>query len=310
MPSSSTLFIVNPAAASGKSKKKWEDSYSAIRSHLGPVESVITSNPGHATFITKDAIQSGYERIIGFGGDGTFNEIINGYFENLTPINANAKVGMLIQGTGRDLSRSLNLSRDLNTALQKIKRDQSRKLDIGYVRYSDSKEFSKERLFANITSFGLGGEVDWLMKKSFQKLGLNGSFAYFMAILTSLATYNLKHVHLVVDNYITWKGNIRNIAIANGRYFGGGLQIAPSALINDGLLDVIIIGDVNINYLIRHAHYFYRGKHPDLNGIYYFKGKEITAYGNKTLKMDIDGEPIGSLPATFSVLPNSLNMLY
>ena len=310
MPQSSILFIVNPAAASGTTQKKWEKSYPVIRSYLGPIESVITSSPGHATTITADALRAGYERIIGVGGDGTFNEILNGYFLNQEPINPDAKMGMLIQGTGRDLSRSLKLSKQLERTLQTIKADHSRCIDAGHIQYSANQQYGEERYFANIASFGLGGEVDLLMKHRFQKLGWNGSIAYLLAILTSLATYSLKQIKLEVDGDITWEGRIRNVAIANGKYFGGGLQIAPSALLNDGMLDVIVIGDISIAYLLRHAHYFYQGRHQQLKGIHCFKGRKITVEGPHSVKMDVDGEPFGNLPASFSIIPNALNILY
>ena len=310
MPQSSILFIVNPAAASGTTKKIWEKSYPVIRNYLGPIESVITSSPGHATRITEDAIRAGYGRIVGVGGDGTFNEILNGYFYNQAPINPAAKMGMLIQGTGRDLSRSLKLSKKLEQALQTIKDDHYRCIDAGYIRFGANQQYGKERYFANIASFGLGGEVDLLMKHRFQKLGWNGSVAYLLAILTSLATYNLKEIKLEVDGELFWEGRIRNVAVANGKYFGGGLQIAPSAILNDGMLDVIVIGDVSIAYLLRHAHYFYQGRHHQLKGIYSFKGREITVHGPNSAKMDVDGEPFGTLPASFSIIPEALNILY
>lgn len=309
MPSTSTLIIVNPAAAGGSARKIWEKSFYQVRSVLGAFETVITCKPGHATDITREAITSGYQKIIGFGGDGTLNEIINGFFESHEPLNPDAKIGMLTQGTGRDLSRSLKLSRDLNRALEHIREDQSRTIDVGYVHYHTNEHHTEGRYFANISSFGLGGEVDLLMKERFQKLGWNGSIAYLTAILTSLARYRNPSIELSVDGDPVWEGPIRNVAVANGRYFGGGLQIAPEADLQDGLLDVVIIGEVGVPYLLRHAHYFYQGRHSSLNGISCYKGKQIEVQGPGRTHLDIDGEPVGRLPATFSVVPNALNII-
>jgi diacylglycerol kinase family enzyme len=109
-----------------------------------------------------------------------------------------------------------------------------------------------------------------------------------------------------------YAGPISNVAVANGRFFGGGLEIAPEAQVDDGQLDVIVLGDFSRRALIRHARRFYDGTHLRLDDVSAFRGRCITAtpHSDAPVRLDVDGEALGRLPATFTVRPRALRIQY
>ena len=308
-----TKAIVNPAAGNGRVRQVWP----GLLAHLidQPVSVAWTTGPGDATLLTRRALQNGYDRIVAVGGDGTLNEVVNGFFDDGAPVRPAAVLVPVPCGTGSDFSRTLSAMGPQGRASNR--RPEPHVIDVGLARFVGNDGLPVRRYFVNVASFGLGGVVVRSIRKIREQTRLTGTAAYLVAILRGLAQHRPDAVRLSTPPSYAENGSpatvrdlrIRNVAVANGRFFGGGLQIAPSAALSDGLLDVVAIDDAPVPALLRHAARFYRGRHYALPCVSHERTQSFHAAPldpARPVWLDLDGEPVGRLPATFDVRPSSL----
>ena len=154
-----TQVIVNPESNQGRTRRRWKDIKETIRSFIQEFRYEFTEKPLQAIEITREAIKSGHELIIGVGGDGTMNEIASGFFESRRIINPDTTLGIVPSGTGSDLTKSLNIPIGLKDALKVITQAPSTPIDVGRVTFRTSAGPEGERFFLNVADFGVGGEV-------------------------------------------------------------------------------------------------------------------------------------------------------
>lgn len=302
-----TLVIANPAAGGGRVRRRWPELKSQIEAALGPTPVQWTTERGSATALTRSALQNGVDRIVAVGGDGTLNEVVNGFFDAGDAIRPDAVLAPLPCGTGSDFCRTLGVSTD---ALAALDRSPVRRVDLGRARFTDPHGALVSRWFVNVASFGLGGSVVRTVDRMPAKAVLGGFLGYLGAILFGLATFGTPRVRLRVDDAPWASLAVRDVSIANGQFFGGGLRIAPAARLDDGCLDVVAVGDVPIRTLVRRAARFYHGTHLDLDGVRATHGRRIDAEpeGDGAVPLQLDGEAVGRLPATFTVVPRALRV--
>lgn len=316
-----TKAIVNPAAGNGRVRRVWPELLSRLLDR--PLSVAWTTGPGDATLLTRRALQNGYDRIVAVGGDGTLNEVVNGFFDDGAPVQPNAVLVPVACGTGSDFSRTLEAMQPRDRAPNP--RPEPHEIDVGLARFVGHDGLPVRRYFVNVASFGLGGVVVRSIRKIREQTRLTGAAAYFVAILRGLARHRPDRVQLSSERSPANDGDptqngppaivrdlrIRNVAVANGRFFGGGLQIAPSADLSDGLLDVVAIDDAAVPVLLRHAARFYRGRHYTLPCVTHETTRAVHAAPLDPVRpvwLDLDGEPVGRLPATFEVRPASLSV--
>ena len=154
-----TIFVVNPHAGNGTTGKEWPRISKMAQEILGPFEARLTGGPGDATRITRDHLLKGADRVICVGGDGTLNEVVNGFVDEKNPLRKDAVLGFLPNGTGCDFIRTLPIPSGLEASLNTIREDHIRTIDLGYIRFLNHEGRTCTRYFHNIASFGLGGEV-------------------------------------------------------------------------------------------------------------------------------------------------------
>lgn len=316
-----TVVIVNERAGGGA----MADTFRRIEHRLDDVldawEVRFTDGPDHATELTREALADGAERIVVAGGDGTVNEVINGFFAPLddpsepgqptqiTPIAPDAKLAVLAGGTGGDFRKTLRLS-DMASAVDALSAGHSRRIDLGLLSYTENQGRTlRRRLFQNIASVGLGGLVDRYVK---QLPRLPGKLAYAAASLRALVTYRNPTVTISVDDQFEAELPAAIVAIGNGRFFGGGMMVCPSAQLDDGLFDVTILGDLSKWELATLSATIYDGAHIYNPKVITRQGKRIrcAAVGERQdVYLDVDGEPLGRLPATFELIPNALSLI-
>ncbi len=300
--------IVNPASSNGSTGKQWPAIEEKLRRNLGEVDAVLTAGPGEAVEMTRRALRDGFDWIISVGGDGTLNEVVNGFFDEEIPVNDGAALSVLTSGTGGDFRRTLGLPDDLDEAVVAIAERPVRRIDVGRIRFVGHDGASRTRYFNNIASFGLGGEVDKRVNEmsAFKRLGGSASFLY--AGLRSLISYKNKDVRLVVDDRIERRVKTRFVFVANGQYGGGGMWWAPGARLEDGLFDIVIFGDMGRARSILNMPGIYRGTHIDLPDVECLRGRKVTAESDDEVLLDVDGEAPGRLPATFEILPGAIGL--
>jgi len=301
------VFIVNPNAAMGSTGREWPRIKALARDRLGPFQALLTTGPGDAIRLTRLALVEGAEVVVCVGGDGTLNEVVNGFVGEDCPIRPEAVVGFIPRGTGCDFIKTVPIPRDLNRALDVIMGSSVRPIDLGRLTYRDHHGRPSYRYFHNVTSFGLGGEVDERVNRTTKLFGGFVSFIY--ATLISILTYDKKQIHLKVDNsfdrtVISW-----NVVVANGQYHGGGMWVAPGATVDDGMFHVTVIGDLTVAEVFLNLPKLYNGKIYQLEKVTALVGKRVEAYSDQRVLLDVDGEQPGQVPVVIDIVPGALPLI-
>ena len=252
-----------------------------------------TTEAKQATELTQQAIHSGYQYIICVGGDGSLNEVVNGFMQLEAWPGHKLFLGLLPYGTGNDFAKTIGISKNITELKQYIENDSCKAIDIGEVKYTERNGNNAIRYFINITDVGMGGLAAEKIN-SYPKW-LPSNLAYQLAILSTLLSYKKKQMAAEADSF-SYLGRTMNIIVANGKYFGSGLGIAPHAEINDGKLAVVIAADISLwDYItnIATVRKCQKVQHPQM---LYYDAKTITITAKEPMSIDMDGEFIGYSP--------------
>ncbi len=295
--------IVNPVAGAGGTARKWP----LIRERLKTLglrfEHEITEASGHAVELARNAAGKGYDLMVAVGGDGTINEVVNGIYhaDGLSRIS----LGIIGTGTGSDYIRSVGLPRNHEVACQNLLRPRKLVLDIGVVEYSEKGNRLK-RLFVNFAGLGFDAEVAKATTLKYKALGSLPS--YLMGLLSTFVSYDNKRVVLRLDGETVEK-KVCTVLMSNGKYGGGGMLTAPDADLADGWLDVLIIDDLSKVDLLRSLPRIYRGTHLSHPKVSLKRVQRVEIESQEAMALQADGELLGDAPATFYLMPSSLNLL-
>lgn len=300
-----TKVIVNPASNRGRTRKRWGEIRDGLKSFLREFKFEFTETPQHATAIAREAIKDGADLVIGVGGDGTMNEIANGFFEDRRIINPEAALAVVPSGTGCDLVRSLNIPPGLKGALRVITDAPAVRMDVGRVRFRTNAGGEETRLFLNIADFGIGGEV--VREVTDRRLQRKAS-SYVRCLVTTMARYKNKRVRVRVDGRDLPDGEYLIGAVANGRVFGKGMKVAPDARLDDGLFDSVLIRGFRFFEFCRHGWKLMNGSHVRHPKVTVVRGRTVEAWPGEgeDVLLELDGDQLGRLPATFEVMPRNL----
>jgi YegS/Rv2252/BmrU family lipid kinase len=302
------VVILNPHAAGGRASKRWPRIATLLADKLGPVEPRFTAHPGHATQLVRRALMDGSELVIAVGGDGTINETMNGFLSGDEPINPDARLGIIPIGTGGDFQRTIGIPSDVEQAVDIIANGFARPIDVGVAHLAGDDGHPVERYFVNLTSFGMGGDVSVRAKNFLTPLG--GKAAFMYATFAVFFTYRAKQVRLTLDGEpLPDELRITNVAIGNGRYHGGGMHPCPRAVLDDGLLEVTTIDYLNMFELVRDLRVLYSDdiyEHPKVR---HHRAKTVLAESDEPVRIELDGEAVGTLPLEVRILPRRLPLL-
>ncbi|MGE0402027.1 MAG: diacylglycerol kinase family protein [Kofleriaceae bacterium] len=297
---------MNPNSQGGKLGKRWPEVAETLQRAF-PFEDVMTTGVGDATRLTRSALESGAERIVAIGGDGTVNEVVNGFFADGQPIAPDATFALVPYGTGGDFRRTLGVANDVQEAAKVIAMGKRRRIDLGKLTFVANTGGQAIRMFANITSFGLSGVVDRLVNDSKKRLG--GKMAFAWASIKATFQYTNQRVQLVFDGTDRVESTIYNVAVANGRFFGGGMKVAPNAELDDGMFDVVAFGDMGLGEALKLSRKIYDGAHLSMDKVTSRRARTVYAEpidSNAVVELDVDGEAPGKLPAQFELVPQAL----
>lgn len=300
------VVVANPHACNGRVGRYWADYSRDIINAFGEVEFWLTTAPCEASALVRQAILAGAERIVIVGGDGSVNEAINGFFDNGKHIGVHVELAIWPVGTGCDFARTIGLSGVSITPA--YANAIAKKIDIGMASYTNFDGHRETRYFLNIASLGSSGLIAKMVNRSHKWLG--SKISYYIGTLRGLLSYRNQRVRLRIDNKVEKELVINTIAIANGRYFGGGMKIAPNALLDDGALDITVVGNVGIMTFIKDASLLYKGTHLLQSYIHSFRGNvvEVTPLGDIPVLLEFDGEQVGKLPVSYEILPQALRL--
>ncbi len=310
------FFIVNPISGGGLGKKLWSKISSKISGELqkkvGNFDFEETARVGHARTLARKAAHAGYSMVVAFGGDGTIHEVVNGLYE--APPSSRPPLGILSAGTGGDFIKTLGLPPTLSQQMDILAGNSTQWIDLGHIEFINFESKKESRVFVNIADAGLGGEVVRILHRSRQTFGRR--LAYLASTIKAYSSWRPAKLHITTDrdtknNFHSskkWPEKPLCVIIANGQYFGGGMPISPTSSLDDGYFDLIVVRSMNPIFVPLALSLLYTKQFLRLPHVYSDRVKSVTLEGEGRTSLDIDGESIGSLPATFKILPRTLEV--
>jgi YegS/Rv2252/BmrU family lipid kinase len=308
------LVIVNPASAGKATRERWPAIASDLRTHFGPFNCAFTERAGDGRRLAARGAMEGRRLIVACGGDGTAGEVANGIME----AGGECELGILPSGTGGDFRRTLGIPVRAAAAARALRDGRTRLMDVGRVSYLNRDGEPENRYFLGVASFGMSPEViervkqsgpSWLPPLRAGRLGGRVSFA--VATLRTTLSSPRTTVTIQLDEQPERRLTVANLCVANARYFGGGMKVAPGALLDDGRFDVITIGDLGALRVLANAPRLYMGTHLGMEHVHHALAGRVEArpaQAGTKVAIEVDGELTGSLPATFEILPRALRV--
>jgi len=289
--------IVNPAAGRG-SARHWIGELEvrlslAIQSthRIISWQIIETSCPGDATELAREAVRGGANIVAAAGGDGTIGEVVNAL------VGTDVALGVIPMGTGNDFARSLGIGNDVDKAIYNLLEGVPIAIDVGR---------TQGRYFVNVAGCGFDAVVAKRVNRGFQSL--RGTSAYIAAVLQSLLSYRATQIRLTLDNEVI-ETKAMLCSIANARYYGGGMRIAPDAMLTDGLYDICLLEEVGKIEFLRTFPKVFKGRHTTHPAVRMLRSKYVKVESDRPLPVLVDGEIVGTTPAEFEMLPGGLNII-
>ncbi|HQU82845.1 MAG TPA: diacylglycerol kinase family lipid kinase [Pyrinomonadaceae bacterium] len=305
------LIIVNPKSAAGATESRWAEIAADFRTHFGAFQVAFTKKHGDGIALAKRGAEQGRKFIIACGGDGTINEVANGILES----NAEIELGILPSGTGGDFRKTLGMPTEIRETARALRDGKTKKIDVGRVTFENFQNEKVSRYFLNVASFGLSASIIENVKSTTALKWLphdliRGKASFALSTLQEVLDLEFKTVRVKMDEKEEKQLNTINFCVCNSRFFGGGMKIAPNAKINDGFFDIVNIGDIKTAKILLNAYTLYLGTHLTLPEVKSTLAKEIEVFpgSDKEIKIEVDGELPGKLPAKFEILPEFLKV--
>ena len=298
------LVIVNPASAGSSTQGSWPAMASELATHFGAFNCAFTARPGDGRVLAERAATEGRRFIIACGGDGTISEVANGILES----GRESELGILPSGTGGDFRRTLGIPARAADAARILRRGRTRRIDVGRVTYLNHAGAQENRYLVGVASAGMSTEIIERVKEGGR---LKGRLSFALAGARSTLALPKTEVLVQLDKGPSRRLTVANFCVANARYFGGGMKVAPHAILDDGRFDIVLIGDLSTLKILANAHKLYRGTHLDMDEVHTARARLVIvrpAHKNQQVALEIDGELPGRLPATFEIVPKALRV--
>lgn len=296
--------IINPAAGANSTHHKWPSIHSLLKTSGISFDYQFTEGRGHGIEIARSAAGDGYRYVVAVGGDGTIHEVANGILQTRNA--AETSLGVICTGTGSDLSRSVGIPHDYTQACSNLTSPRRITIDIGLVKYR-KKGQALERYFVN--SAGIGFDATVVAATNQLPKFFGGTLPYVTGLVRTFLGYRNKTVTFKIGDRPSEKARVLSLVAANGKYFGGGMQVAPEAKLDDSLLDLIIVGDFGKLELLRIFPRIYKGTHLSYSKVRLEKDVRLDIESSQKIHLQADGELLGEGPVSFSILPRALNLV-
>ncbi len=288
-----TSVILNPNAGTAQD-------IALVQSHLQSFEHLTireTAARGDATRLAQEALADGSELIIAAGGDGTINEVLNGMSSDW----GRATLGILPLGTGNDLARTLAMPTDIAQAATILQAGNVCTVDVVCV------ESDATRYFINVSAGGFSGALNEHLTDEIKSTW--GPLAYVRSALAALPDLTDYHMTIQFDDEEPQELLAYNVVIANARCVAGGIRIVPEAIVDDGLVDVLVVPAASLPQLALIVPQIVAGRHSDVPELLYRRVRCVRFESQPGMWFNTDGELVGNQPATFTVLPQALRVI-
>jgi len=296
--------IVNPAAGANRTHRRWPGIKHLIERTGLSFDSRFTEGRGHAIELARTAVNDGCRYLVAVGGDGTIHEVANGLLQ--APVSERIALGIVSTGTGSDFSRSVGTSRDYGQACSALISTERRAIDVGLLEYHHEGR-SFRRYFLNAAGIGFDAAVVEATERMPKYFG--GTIPYLVGLARSMLSYRNKTVDFEIGGGAPERAKVLGMVMANGGYFGGGMFIAPEARLDDGLLDVVIVGDFGKLELAKVFPRVYKGTHLEYPKVRLERGSWIRVESPQRFLVHADGELLGEGPVSLSILPQGIQLV-
>jgi diacylglycerol kinase (ATP) len=293
--------IVNPMSSGGVTRLKWPRINRLLTKSGLKYDCEFTKMPGHATQIARQATANGYELVMAVGGDGTVHEVVNGLIDSSGK--CKTTLGVISAGTGNYFARSIGVLGAYRKTDGQLAMTEKKTIDVGMVEYTNDRK-RKQRIFVNMAGVGFDAAV---LKATKDRFRVVSSIPYWISGIYTYLRYKAKNMTIIIDGKASNKRAL-GVIINNGKSFAGGMSLSPWADLADGVLDTVVLGDINAISFIKGLAMAYKGtlkNHPKVD---MYKAKTIEVNSKKQLYIQADGELLGTCPAKFAILPQALQV--
>jgi diacylglycerol kinase (ATP) len=293
------VFLVNPASDNGATGRRWPG-LAHRAAHLGLTgETFFSERPGHLIELARAAVDGGATLVVAVGGDGTLNEVVNGI------AGRDVDLATIPLGTGMDFGRTYGIPTKFEDAVRVALEGTPRTIDAGRVAFRTWSGEDAVRWFANVGSVGMSGAV--AQRANGMSKALGGKATFFYALTRVFFEWDNTEVTVRLDGEER-RGKMHDVIVANGVWHGGGMKLAPDARSDDGAFDVVLIGDVGKVDFLTTAPKLYKGKHIGHPKIEVVRAARVEVDAAERLPIELEGEQVGTTPATFEVVPGALRI--
>jgi diacylglycerol kinase (ATP) len=302
------FLIVNPQSAAGRTGRHFDAIARAVRAEVGEFECAFTVAPGDGARLAREAVAAGAGLVVAVGGDGTASEVIHGMVNGDAAAPRDVVFGFIPRGTGGDLRKTLGIGRDLGSAARVLAGRTVAVCDLGRVTFAGHDGTTRVQHFANVAGCGVSGEVSRLVNEGLRLP--SGKLSFMLASARALIGWTDRSVRWRVDGGEWTEERITALSVCNGRFFGGGMQVAPDARMDDGLFDVVVWSGLGLGDFVTKKRMLYDGTHVRLPNTRVLRARtvEVEPASDARVLLDADGEAPGTLPARFELLPGALRI--
>ncbi len=297
-----TVFLVNPASGNGATGKRWPELAHRAASLGLAGEALFSERPGHLIELAGRAADEGADLLVAVGGDGTLNEVVNGVLRS----KERPELATIPLGTGMDFVRTHGIPSSFDDAVRTAANGTAREIDAGRVSYRAWDGTEQERFYANVGSVGMSGAV--AQRANGMSKALGGKVTFFVALTQVFLRWKNTEVTVELENGEIHTGRMHDVIVANGQWHGGAMWLAPEARPDDGLFDIVLIGDVNKMDFITTAPKLYKGKHLAHPKVDLLRSARVRVDAIEHLPIELDGEQVGTTPVTFEIVPLALRV--
>jgi YegS/Rv2252/BmrU family lipid kinase len=299
------VFLVNPASANGSTGRRWPElAHQAAEAGVSG-ETLLSSRPGEIADLAEQAARGGAATVVVVGGDGTVNETVNGLMRVAGEGGRLPVLGVLPRGTGTDFARTFGIPSDVTAAMATVRDGKVGEIDVGRVEFRGWDGSQAVAYFANVASAGMSGAVAQRANASSKALG--GKMSFLAATLAVFARWKPSEVEVDVDGEPR-AGLMYDVIVANCRFLAGGMKMTPEATPDDGLFDVLLIGNITRRDLALTLPKVYRGTHLPHPKAELLRGRSVVVRSATPLPIELDGEQPGTTPVRFEVVPAALRL--
>ena len=297
------VLIVNPNAGRRRVSERLPEIERTLQAKGLQYRVFLTTGPGDATRAARAALLAGERFLVAVGGDGTIHEVVNGMLQDDKPVIPHSVLGVVAAGSGCDFVKTFGLPEDAVRACDYLDGSNQFPVDVGKLTYRDDHGRDAVCYFPNVAEAGLGGAVVARAARLPRRFRRS---RYFLGFWLTLPGFRPTEVRVQADRR-SFEGKAHNVVVANCQFYGGGMKISPRSWPGDGYFDVLIMkGPKSDAFTLLPK--VYRGEHLPHRNIAEFRAKHVTVEADAPLRIEADGETLGTTPATFEVIHEAISV--